>query len=143
MERVLARFEGDVQLVLYPFTLNPTSEVATQAALCAGEQGKFWEFHSLLYARQEQWRRLPNPRQRLEEFAADIGVDTTALVSCVRSGRMLKLIDADKAYGRSLGVRSTPTVFINDKRIVGAQQEGDFVRTIRQELDRARRQAAQ
>ena len=38
MERVLARFEGDVQLVLYPFTLNPTSEAATQAALCAGEQ---------------------------------------------------------------------------------------------------------
>ena len=143
MERVLARFEGDVQLVLYPFTLNPTSEVATQAALCAGEQGKFWEFHRLLYARQEQWRRLPNPRQRLEEFAGDVGVDTTALASCVRSGRMLKLIDADKAYGRSLGVRSTPTVFINDKRIVGAQQEGDFVRTIRQELDRARRQAAQ
>jgi len=143
MERVLARFEGDVQLVLYPFTLNPASEVATQAALCAGEQGKFWEFHRLLYARQEQWRRLPNPRQRLEEFAGDVGVDTTALVSCVRSGRMLKLIDADKAYGRSLGVRSTPTVFINDKRIVGAQQEGDFVRTIRQELDRARRQAAQ
>ena len=143
MERVLARFEGDVQLVLYPFTLNPASEVATQAALCAGEQGKFWEFHRLLYARQEQWRRLPNPRPRLEEFAGDVGVDTTALASCVRSGRMLKLIDADKAYGRSLGVRSTPTVFINDKRIVGAQQEGDFVRTIRQELDRARRQAAQ
>jgi len=143
MERVLARFEGDVQLVLHPFTLNPASEVATQAALCAGEQGKFWEFHRLLYARQEQWRRLPDPRQRLEEFAGDVGVDTTALASCVRSGRMLKLIDADKAYGRSLGVRSTPTVFINDKRIVGAQQEGDFVRTIRQELDRARRQATQ
>ena len=140
---MLARFEGDVQLVLYPFTLNPTSEAATQAALCAGEQGKFWEFHRMLYARQEQWRRLPNPRQRLEEFAGDIGVDITALASCVRSGRMLKLIDADKAYGRSLGVRSTPTVFINDKRIVGAQQEGDFVRTIRQELDRVRRQAAQ
>ena len=143
MERVLARFEGDVHLVLYPFTLNPTSEAATQAALCAGEQGKFWEFHRLLYARQEQWRRLPNPRPRLEEIAGDVGVDATALASCVRSGRMLKLIDADKAYGRSLGVRSTPTVFINDKRIVGAQREGDFVRTIRQELDRARRQAAQ
>ena len=143
MERVLARFEGDVQLVLYPFTLNPASEEATQAALCAGEQGKFWEFHRMLYARQEQWRRLPNPRQRLQEFAGDVGVDNAALASCVRSGRMERLISADKAYGRSLGVRSTPTVFINDKRIVGAQQEGDFVRTIRQELDRARRQAAQ
>lgn len=141
MERVLARFEGEVQLVLHPFTLNPTSEVATQAALCAGEQGKFWEFHRMLYARQEQWRRLPNPSRRLEEFAVDVGVDTEALDDCVRSGRMQQLIDADKALGRSLGVRSTPTVFVNEKRIVGAQPEGDFVRTIRQELDRARRQA--
>jgi protein-disulfide isomerase len=140
MERVLARFEGDVQLVLYPFARNPTSKVATQAALCAGEQGKFWEFHRMLYARQEQWRRLPDPRQRLEEFARDVGVDTAALDSCVRSGRMEKLINADMAYGGSLGVRSTPTVFINDRRIVGAQPEGDFVRTIRQVLDRARRQ---
>lgn len=140
MERVLARFEGDVQLVLYPFTLNAASEVATQAALCAGEQGQFWEFHRMLYARQEQWRRLPNPRQRLQEFAEGIGVDTAALANCVKSGRMEKLINADKAYGRSLGVRSTPTVFVNDKRIVGAQREGDFVRTIRQELDRARRE---
>ena len=95
----------------------------------------------MLYARQEQWRRLPNPRRRLEEFALDIGVDTAALDDCVRSGRMQGLIDADKALGRSLGVRSTPTVFVNEKRIVGAQPEGDFVRTIRQELDRARRQA--
>lgn len=141
MERVLARFEGDVQLVLYPFTLNATSEVATQAALCAGEQGKFWEFHRMLYARQEQWRRLSSPYQRLQEFAGDVGVDAAALASCVRSGRMEKLMNADKAYGRSLGVRSTPTVFINDKRIVGAQSEGDFVRTIRQELSRVRRQA--
>jgi protein-disulfide isomerase len=95
----------------------------------------------MLYARQERWRRLPNPRQRLQEFAEALGIDTTALASCVKSGRMEKLINADKAYGRSLGVRSTPTVFINDKRIVGAQREGDFVRTIRQELDRARREA--
>ena len=45
----MQRFEGQVQLVLYPFALNPTSEVATQAAWCAGEQGKFWEFHHMLY----------------------------------------------------------------------------------------------
>jgi len=49
----MQRFEGQVQLVLYPFALNPTSEVATQAAWCAGEQGKFWEFHHMLYRRQE------------------------------------------------------------------------------------------
>jgi protein-disulfide isomerase len=139
LERALARFEGEVQLVLYPFVLNPTSEVATQAALCAGEQGKFWEFQRMLYARQAQWHRLSHPLSRLLEFAKDLGVDTAALKSCVNSGRMLKLIEADKAYGRSLQVRSTPTLFINNHRMVGEQSEADLVRTIRLELARARR----
>jgi protein-disulfide isomerase len=54
---------------------------------------------------------------------------------------MKPLVKADQDYGRSLQIRSTPTVFINNRRIVGAQSEADFVRTIRQELDRAERAA--
>jgi protein-disulfide isomerase len=140
LERALKRFEGQVQQVLYHFVLNPTSEVATQAAMCAGEQGKFWDFHRMLYARQAQWHRLSNPLPRLVEFAGGMEVDTEALERCVKSGRMQPLIEADIAYGRSLQVRSTPTMFVNNKRIVGAL-EADLVRTIRQELARARRQA--
>ncbi len=140
MERTLKRFEGQVQLVLYNFVLNDTSQVATEAALCAGEQGQFWPFHDMLYARQSQWRRLSNPLSRLLGFAESLEVDTETLKRCVKSGRMRKLIAADKTYGRSLQVRSTPTMFVNDKRIVGAQSS-DLVRTIRQELARARRQS--
>lgn len=141
MERALKRFEGEVQLVFYPFALNATSEIATQAALCAGEQGKFWEFHRLLYMRQATWHHLTDPLPRLLELATELGTDTAALQHCVRSGRMQPLVEADKAYGRSLQVRSTPTLFINDKRIVGAL-EADMMRTIRQELERVRRPAS-
>lgn len=141
MERALKRFEGQVQLVLYHFVLNPTSEVATQAALCAGEQGKFWDFHRMLYVRQAQWHRLSNPLPRLVEFTGGMEVDTEALKRCVKSGRMQPLIDADIAYGRRLQVRSTPTMFVNNTRIVGAHSEADLIRTIRRELARARRQA--
>jgi protein-disulfide isomerase len=135
----MQRFEGQVQLVLYPFALNPTSEVATQAAWCAGAQGKFWEFHRMLYRRQELWNRLAAPLERLSEFAKDLNLDTTALKHCVESGQMQDRMKADKAYGQQLQVSSTPTVFINEYRIVGAQSEGDLVRLIRQELDRAQR----
>ena len=138
MERALKRFEGEVQLVLYAFSLNPASAVAAQAALCAGEQGKFWELHRLIYLRQAQWNHLNEPLDRLLEFAKELSLDTVTLKSCVQSGRMLPLIEADKAYGRSLEVRSTPTLFINNQRIVGAQPEGDLVRVIRQELARVR-----
>lgn len=135
------RFQGQVQLVLYPMALNPSSEVATQTAWCAGEQGKFWEFHHLLYERQEQWSRLSDPLDRLVDFAAPLGIDTQALRRCVHSGRMKSLIAEDKEYGRSLGVRSTPTLFINQQRIVGAQPEGDIVRVIRQEIERVQGQS--
>jgi len=135
----MQRFEGQVQLVLYPFVLNPTSEVATQAALCAGEQGKFWEFHHMLYRRQEFWNRLAAPLERLSGFAKDLDLDTTALKSCVASGRMQSLVQADKAYGKQLQVNSTPTLFINAYRVVASQSEGELVRLIRQELDRVQR----
>jgi protein-disulfide isomerase len=136
----MQRFEGQVQLVFYPFALNPTSEVATQAAWCAGEQGKFWEFHHMLYRRQELWNRLAAPLERLREFAKDLHLDTAALKSCVESGRMQDRVQADKAYGQQLQVSSTPTMFINDYRIVGTQSEGDLVRLIRQELNRVQPQ---
>jgi protein-disulfide isomerase len=142
-------FEGQVQLVLYPFALNPTSEVATQAAWCAGEQDKageqvkFWEFHHMLYRRQELWNRLTAPLERLSEFARDLNLDTAALKSCVESGRMQDRMQADKAYGQQLQVSSTPTLFINDNldnRVVGTRSEGELVRLIRQELNRVRPQ---
>jgi protein-disulfide isomerase len=139
LERALKRFDTEVQLVLYPFVLNPTIEVATQAAWCAGEQGKFWDFHRLLYSRQAEWYRLSNPLNRLLEWAQELRLDTAALKSCVQSGRMKQLIEADKDYGRSLQVHSTPTLFINEQRIVGAQSEADLVRTIRRELARVQR----
>lgn len=133
-------FEGQVQLVLYPFALNPTSEVATQAAWCAGEQGKFWEFHQMLYRRQELWNRLAAPLERLIDFAKDLDLDTAALKSCIESGRMQHLVQADKTYGQQLQVSSTPTTFINEHRVVGSKPEGELVSLIRQELDRVQRQ---
>jgi protein-disulfide isomerase len=139
LEGALQQFEGEVQLVLYSYALNSRSEVAAQAALCAGEQGKFWEFHRMLYRRQAQWSHLANPLSQLLEFTNGMELDRAALKSCVQSGRMLKLIRADQDYGRSLQVHSTPTLFVNNQRIIGTQPEADLVRTIRQELARARR----
>ena len=139
----MQRFEGQVQLVLYPLALNPTanpaSEVAAQAAWCAGEQGKFWEFHHMLFRRQELWNSLAMPLERLSDFAKDLELDTTALKRCVESGRMEGLVKADKTYAEQLQVSSTPTLFVNTDRMVGFQSESDLVRLIRRELDRVQR----
>ena len=93
----------------------------------------------MLYRRQELWNSLAMPLDRLSEFAKDVELDTTALKSCVESGRMQSLVKADRAYAEQLQVSSTPTLFINAYRAVGAQPEGDLVRLIRQELERVQR----
>jgi protein-disulfide isomerase len=135
----MQQFEGKVQLVLYPIAFRPNGVIAAQAAWCAGEQGKFWEFHHMLFRRQELWSRLEMPLERLSDFAKDVGLDPTALKSCVESDRMQSLIKADAAYAEQLQVNSTPTLFINTYRAVGAQTEGELVRLIRQELERVQR----
>lgn len=135
----MQQFEGKVQLVLYPIAFRPKGEGVTQVVWCAGEQDKFWEFHDMLFRRWGIWNNLDAPFERLLDFAKDLNLDVTALKSCVESGRMQSRVDADKAYAQQLQVNSTPTLFINDNRIVGGQGEGDLVRLIRQELDRAQR----
>ena len=90
----------------------------------------------MLYRRQELWNRLAVPLDRLSDFAKDLELNTTALKSCVESGRMQSLVQAGKAYGEQLQVSSTPTLFINAYRVVASQSEGELVRLIRQELDR-------
>jgi protein-disulfide isomerase len=139
LERAFKRYEDDVQLVLYPFALNARSEVAVQFALCAGEQGKFWDAHETLYKRQSSWSRASDTLDALLQYSDELGLDANTLEACVDSGKMKPLVKADQEYARSLQVRSTPTLFVNNQRIVGAQSEADLVRTIRQELARARR----
>jgi protein-disulfide isomerase len=137
----MQQFEGKVQLVLYPIAFRPKGEGVAQAAWCAGEQGKFWEFHDMLFRRWGLWNNLDAPLQRLLDFARDLNLDVTALKSCVESGRMQSRVEADRAYAQQLRVNSTPTLFMNDNPnpVVGVQGEGDLVRLIRQELDRVQR----
>lgn len=138
MARALQRFTGQVQLVLYPIVLNnnPKSLAAAQAALCAGEQGKFWDMHHLLYEQQSQWVQETDPLQRISELAKTLGIENSALISCVHSQRMRPILDANKAQAHSLQVHSTPTVFVNAQRLIGA--ESDFVGTIQRELARVK-----
>ncbi len=139
MERAFKRYEKEVQLVLYPFALNPRSEIAVQVALCAGEQGKFWDAHKMLYKQQSRWSKASDTLNALLKYTGELELDNDALEACVDSGKMKTLVKANQDYARSLQVRSTPTLFVNNRRIVGAQSEADIVRTIRRELARARR----
>ena len=93
----------------------------------------------MLYKHQSSWSSAPQTLDALLKYSGELGLDKAALEACVDSGKMQPLVKADQEYARSLQVRSTPTLFINNRRIVGAQSEAEIVRTIRQELAHVRR----
>lgn len=104
----------------YPF-LGQESTDAANAARCANEQGKFWDYHDYLYNHQGQENSGTFSKDNLKKFAADMGLNTDQFNSCLDSDKYAKDAQADLADGQKAGVNGTPTVFINGVPVVGAQ----------------------
>ncbi len=128
---------GKVKYVFrdFPLAFHPQAKSAAVAANCAGKQNAYWKMHDGLFNNQ---RRLGS--DLYEELAKNLRLDVAAFQACTRQGaRESKEIDADLAYGQSIGVRGTPTFFIgrlqgtdliDAKQITGAQPLSVFEQTI-------------
>lgn len=116
--------------------LGQESTWAAEAARCANDQGKFWDYHDYLYNHQGQENSGAFTKDKLEGFAADLGLDTTSFNSCLESDKYASAVSADQADGQKAGVNGTPTVFINGQSLVGAQPYTAFKTVIDQELSK-------
>lgn len=110
---------GPVRWVIYDYVLGsfPNSVPAHMAARCAGEQGRYWPMHDLIFARQTRWYTGSAPEDELAEIAEEVGLDMGAYRECMSEGRYLEEIAAARALGSQRGVNSTPTIFIDGQRI--------------------------
>jgi protein-disulfide isomerase len=127
-----ARYHDKVKVVHRDFPLDkihPLARRAAEAARCANEQGKFWNYHDKLYAIDLS----PDPNQ-LSTLAKEIGLDVTAFDRCLSSGQFKAAVQQDLEQGSQLGVTATPAFFINGRIIVGAQPIEEFSRIIDEEL---------
>jgi protein-disulfide isomerase len=93
------------------------SRRAAEASECAAEQGKFWEYHAIVYANQTGEAVGTYPDRKLKAFAETIGLDTAAFNTCFDTGRYARSVTQDETVARQLGVNSTPTVFVNGTRV--------------------------
>ena len=93
------------------------SRRAAIASECAGQQGQFWNMHEILFANQRGEGVGSFTNQRLVAMAETLGMDMTAFNSCFNSSATSGLVSADEALATSLGVRGTPTIFINGARV--------------------------
>jgi protein-disulfide isomerase/uncharacterized membrane protein len=98
-----------------PKTLHPEACTAAVAAECAGQQGRFWEYHDLLFENQTSL-----DRDSFFRFARDLGLDIPRFRSCLDDAATMAVVAADAAAGTQAGVQSTPTLFINGRRVQGA-----------------------
>ena len=92
---------------------------AASAAEAAGLQGKakFWEMHALIYEHQNDWKNLPDTRPLFETYAKQIGLDVERFKRDMAGEQVAQRIFLDGKRGRSLGVRGTPTVFMNGREL--------------------------
>jgi len=109
----------------YPF-LGTESTDSANAARCANEQGKFWDYHDYLYNNQGQENSGTFSKDNLKKFAATLGLDTAKFNDCVDNGKYSKDVATDLSDGQKAGVNGTPTVFINGVPVVGAQPYDQF-----------------
>jgi protein-disulfide isomerase len=130
--RLMESFPGQIRFVFRDFPLSsihPNAAPAAEAANCAGEQGKYWEFSEMLFSGEYSLGA-----QAYTQYASDLGLEGQAFADCVSSGRYEQEVIADLEWAANLGVRSTPTFFINGLPVVGAQPYEVFKQVIEKEL---------
>ncbi len=136
VDEILERYAGKVRFVHRDFplyTIHPQAAGASKAAHCAGEQGKFWEFHRHLLM-------VPGDMSEkdLKERAAGLKLDPSKFGSCFSSTRYEKGIQETYDYGTEMGITGTPTFFVNGRRLSGVRPIEDFREIIDAELAAAR-----
>ncbi len=120
IDQVREEFPKEVKSVFkfYPLPSHSFAFKAAQAAVAAHEQGKFWEYHDLIF---QNYRNLND--DKLEEFRSSLNLDKAKFEKVMNAPETKTKINADKNEGTQAGVRGTPTVFVNGRMVRPARPE--------------------
>ncbi|MCE9549240.1 DsbA family protein, partial [Candidatus Nomurabacteria bacterium] len=118
---------GKVLFVYMDFAfLGEESSLAAQAASCAKDQNKFWEYHDYLYDNQQGENRGAFSLENLKKFAVKLKLNIKDFNTCLDSGKYKKAVEDELNVGRTFGVKGTPSSFINDFFVNGVQNASYF-----------------
>ena len=130
--QLLDTYGDQIRFVYRDFPLESihvNAKPAAEAANCANEQGVFWDYHDKLFSME-----LGLSPEAYQEYASQLELDEEAFQECMESGRYQQEVQSDFDFAANLGVRSTPTFFINGIAVVGAQPFEIFQQVIEKEL---------
>jgi protein-disulfide isomerase len=111
---VLEKYPKDVKVVYkhFPLRNHKQARPAAVASMAAHQQGKFWEYHDKIFA---DYRNLND--KKFVEFAEALGLDMDRFTKSLKDPRILNIINNDMREAQKAGVRGTPTIFVNGKRL--------------------------
>ena len=107
---------------------------AAEAALCASDQGKFWEYHDALYEALYARNTSVYTQEGFRSLAADLSLEAEPFDACLESGKYSDRVREESQESQDRGVTGTPTFFVNDTKVVGAQPFAAFKAAIDAEL---------
>jgi protein-disulfide isomerase len=131
VEEVMAAYPGKARLFFrhYPLPGHTQAPKAAEASMCANEQGKFWEYHDVLFKNQQQL--MP---EDLKKHAATLSLDAAKFAECLDQGKHTKYVADDMEAGGKAGVTGTPAFFVNGIMLNGAVPVEEFKKVIDAEL---------
>jgi protein-disulfide isomerase len=131
IDQVMSKYGSKVRLVFrqFPLPMHQNAAKAAEAALCANEQGKFWEMHDSMFKDQAALAV-----DALKTKAAGLGLNAQAFNSCLDSGKEAAAVKADMKAGQEAGVNGTPAMFVNGRFISGVVPASQLSQVIDEEL---------
>jgi protein-disulfide isomerase len=139
LQELLTKYKGQVRLTFRDFPLeeiHPGAQRAAEAARCATDQGKFWQFHDMLFAHPGKVAE-----EDLRQYAVSVGLDAKQFNSCLRDGKFKAQVEQDFKAAVDAGVSGTPAFFINGVFFNGLPQLSTLEATIDDELASAKMSA--
>ncbi len=115
---------GKVKYVVRDFALgfHPHAQKAAEATECADDQDKFWEMHSALFTKQQDWASAGDAVSLFKQYAAEMGMNASTFDSCLDSGTYAEEVRQDMADGQAAGIGGTPGFWV-----IGPDGEGELI----------------
>jgi protein-disulfide isomerase len=120
IKQLVEEYKTDIQFQFRNFPLqqiHQNARAAARAAEAAGKQNKFWEMHDILYEQQSAWEQSTSANVIFEQYAKQLGLNVETFKTDFASNEVNEIINADFNEGTRLGVESTPTFFLQGKKL--------------------------